>query len=198
MKTKLLITITILLGVSKMNSQTTHNLDWFAGIGQNVDLTIDVGDTVIWTWTSPNHTVENVPGNSVEVFDSGFLGPIGSTYSYTFTVVGDNDYFCGVHGAFSMSGTITVQNNLGVDDFKIDSNFNLYPNPTNSILSISFKNEIPNGTLEVYDMLGKKALSQTLGFNKLTSIDISNLNSGLYLIKVSYDGKSETKQFLKN
>ncbi|MCB0462330.1 MAG: T9SS type A sorting domain-containing protein [Flavobacteriaceae bacterium] len=198
MKTKLLITITILLGVSKMNSQTTHNLDWFAGIGQNVDLTIDVGDTVIWTWTSPNHTVENVPGNSVEVFDSGFLGPIGSTYSYTFTVVGDNDYFCGVHGAFSMSGTITVQNNLGVDDFKIDSNFNLYPNPTNSILSISFKNEIPNGTLEVYDMLGKKALSQALDSNKLTSIDISNLNSGLYLIKVSYEGKSETKQFLKN
>jgi len=198
MKTKLLITITILLGVSKMNSQTTHNLDWFAGIGQNVDLTIDVGDTVIWTWTSPNHTVENVPGNSVEVFDSGFLGPLGSTYSYTFTVVGDNDYFCGVHGAFSMSGTITVQNNLGVDDFKIDSNFNLYPNPTNSILSISFKNEIPNGTLEVYDMLGKKALSQALDSNKLTSIDISNLNSGLYLIKVSYEGKSETKQFLKN
>lgn len=87
---------------------------------------------------------------------------------------------------------------LGVEDFKIGSNFNLYPNPTNSILSITFKNEIPKGTLEVYDMLGKKALSQTLDSNKLTSIDISNLNSGLYLIKVSYDGKSETKQFLKN
>lgn len=87
---------------------------------------------------------------------------------------------------------------LGVQDFKIGSNFNLYPNPTNSILSITFKNEIPNGTLEVYDMLGKKTLSQALDSNQLTSIDISKLNSGLYLIKISYDGKSETKQFLKN
>ena len=198
MKTKLLITITILLGVLKMNSQTTHNLDWFAGIGQNVDLTIDVGDTVIWTWTSPNHTVEYVPGNSVETFDSGFLGPIGSTFSYTFTVVGDNDYFCGVHGALSMSGTISVQNNLGIEDFKIDPNFNLYPNPSNSTLSVTFKNEITNVTLEVYDMLGKKAFSQTLNTNKSTSIDISNLDIGLYLIKVSSEGKSKTKQFIKN
>ena len=198
MKSKLLITIAILLGVSKMNSQTTHNLDWFAGIGQNVDLTIDVGDTVIWTWTSPNHTVENVPGNSVETFGSGFLGPIGSTFSYTFTIVGDNDYFCGVHGAFSMSGTITVQNNLSVNDFKIGSNFNLYPNPANNILNVAFKNEIPNGTFEVYDMLGKQLLSQKLNYNKLASIDISNFNSGLYFIKVSHNGKSETKQFIKN
>tara|TARA_R110000796_G_scaffold116524_7_gene229090 strand:+ start:792 stop:998 length:207 start_codon:yes stop_codon:yes gene_type:complete len=58
-----------------------HNLDWFAGIGSNVDLTITAGDTVIWTWISPTHTVENIDGSSVETFNSGFLGPNGSTFS---------------------------------------------------------------------------------------------------------------------
>lgn len=87
---------------------------------------------------------------------------------------------------------------LGIEDFKIGSNFNVFPNPSNTSLSIAFRNEIPNVTLEVYDMLGKRALTQKLSYNKLTSIDISNLDSGLYLIKVSYDGKSETKQFIKN
>lgn len=198
MKTKLLITLTMLLGIAEMNSQTTHNLNWFTGIGSSVDLTIDVGDTVIWTWTSPNHTVESVPGNSVESFTSGFLGPNGSTYSYTFTVVGANDYLCGVHGAFSMSGTITVENNLGVNDFKMGSSFNIYPNPSNSILNIALKNGITNGTLEVFDMLGKKAMSQTLNSDVFRSIDISNLNSGLYLIKISFEGNSETKRFIIN
>ena len=197
MKTKLLITIAILLCISKMNSQTTHNLNWFTGMGQNVDLTIDVGDTVTWTWTSPNHTVENVPGSSVETFNSGFLGPIGSTFSYTFTVVGDNDYFCGVHGAFSMSGTITVQNNLSTEDFEVGSNFNFYPNPGNSILSLTFKNQVIDGTIEVYDMTGKRVLFQSLNLSKLFSINISNLESGLYLVKASSNGTSETKRFIK-
>lgn len=198
MKTKLLITLTMLLGISEMNSQTTHNLNWFTGIGSSVDLTIDTGDTVIWTWTNPNHTVENVPGSSVETFDSGFKGPIGSTFSYTFTIVGANDYLCSVHGSLSMSGTITVENNLGVDDFKMGSSFNIYPNPSSSVLNVALKNGMTNGTLEVFDMLGKKAMSQTLNSDNFRSIDISNLNSGLYLIKISFEGNSETKRFIIN
>jgi hypothetical protein len=87
---------------------------------------------------------------------------------------------------------------LGLEDFKIGSNYNLYPNPTNSLLSITFKNENFNGTLEVYDMIGKKVMSQSIGSNKLISIDISNLKKGLYLLKISFDGKSETKKFIKN
>ncbi|MEZ4796202.1 MAG: T9SS type A sorting domain-containing protein [Flavobacteriaceae bacterium] len=87
---------------------------------------------------------------------------------------------------------------LGLEDFKIGNNFNLYPNPTSSILSVTFKNEVPNGTLEVYDVLGKKAMSQKLKSDVLTSINISSLDNGVYFIKVSYDGKSETKRFIKN
>jgi hypothetical protein len=201
MKKKLLLTISIIFGLLTMNAQTTHNLNWFAGQGTNVDLTIISGDTVIWTWTSSSHTVENevAPnGNAVETFNSGFLGPIGSTFSYTFTVVGTNDYFCGVHGAASMSGTITVQENLGVEDFESGSSFNVYPNPSDSRLNIQLKQGIINGQIEIFDMLGKQVINHTLNSENLSTINISELNSGLYLIKVSFEGSSETKRFVKN
>jgi hypothetical protein len=198
MKTKLLIAITVLFAVSEINAQTTHNLNWFTGIGSNVDLTIDVGDTVIWTWTSPNHTVESVPGNSVETFTSGFLGPNGSTYSYTFTVVGANDYLCGVHGAFSMSGTITVENNLGVNDFKIGESFKLSPNPSNSLITLSFRNIINQGSIDIYDLTGKVVFNKKLSNSNVDSIDVSDWSEGLYLILVKSDEGSQTKRFVKH
>ncbi|WP_121667090.1 cupredoxin domain-containing protein [Mesonia aquimarina] len=89
-------------------SQTTYNLDWEIGMnGANASLTIDVGDTVIWTWTdSSPHSVRTLP-ESQETFDSGISSGVGTTFSFTFTEAGINDYQCGVHTT-SMFGTITV------------------------------------------------------------------------------------------
>jgi len=61
MKTKLLFVFLLFFCFYGIAQTDTYNLNWFAGIGTNVDLTIETGDTVIWTWTSPNHSVENNP-----------------------------------------------------------------------------------------------------------------------------------------
>lgn len=88
-----------------LNAQQTHNLDWYMGISStDASLTIEEGDTVIWTFTDAvPHSVTNDPG-STETFDSGIQ--TGGTYTYTFTQVGVNPYHCAVHPA--MVGTITV------------------------------------------------------------------------------------------
>ena len=97
----------------QINAQTTHNLDWSMGISSaDASLTIDAGDTVIWTFTdTAPHSVTSDTGSN-ETFDSGTLGA-GSTYQYTFTEEGVNDYHCEVHP--SMVGTITV-NAAAVED----------------------------------------------------------------------------------
>lgn len=195
MKTRLLILA--LISIFSVNAQTTHNLEWFAGIGSNVDLTITAGDTVIWTWTSPNHTVENVPGSSVETFNSGFLGDNGSTFEYTFTVVGDNDYFCGVHGAGSMSGTITVEENLSINDETIRS-FNIEKNPVDSSLNINFSQQISDGKIIIYDLLGKAVISEKITNLNDLALDVSALNKGLYLVAINSENGIETKRFIKN
>ncbi len=195
MKTKLLMLA--FFGIVSANAQTTHNLNWFTGIGSNVDLTINSGDTVTWTWTNPNHTVENISGRSVETFNSGFLASTGSTFSHTFTVVGANDYFCSVHGEGSMSGTITVEGNLSVDENKLKL-FNITSNPSKTQLIINLPPTVISGELTIYDLLGKKVVSQSIQTSDQLSINISNLKQGLYLVSLASEGRRQTERFIKN
>ena len=63
---------------------------------QNV--TINVGDTVEWTWAGPNHsTTSGTPGNPDGLWDSGVHG-IGFVFSRVFTTPGTFNYFCSPHG----------------------------------------------------------------------------------------------------
>lgn len=197
MKTKVLFLLLTFMAFS-LNAQTTHHLDWEMGAnGPEMDLTIDIGDTVIWTWTDAvPHTVQNVVGSSVETFNSGTLTGVGQTYSKTFTVVGDNDYFCGIHGT-SMSGTITVEENLSVDENNLKL-FSITSNPAKTHLIIDLPPSVNSGELVIHDLLGKKVNSQTFQTSQQLSIDVSSLRQGLYFVSLSSEDKKQTQRFIKN
>ena len=194
MKTKLLL-LSLLLTFS-VQAQITHDLPWAAGSGTANDLTIEAGDTVRWTWTSPNHTVENTPGNSVETFSSGFFGPVGSTFEHTFNVIGDNHYFCGVHGAGSMSGTITVDPTASIEDETLQG-FEIYPNPASTSITIKLPKNTIAGEINVFNIVGKQVLNKPLNITTDTQLDVSSLQSGLYIISISSGENSQTKRFIK-
>ncbi len=81
-------------------------------------LTIPVGDTVHWVWVSSGHTV--VSGTSCTA-DNKFCSPSdtscaappalaqGATYDHVFSAPGMFPYYCSIHCAFGMVGTITAQ-----------------------------------------------------------------------------------------
>jgi len=78
------------------------------------DLTVNVGDTVVWTVTKAYieaHSVTSgAPGDadSGKLFDSGIkLRNNGDTFSQTFSTAGTFAYYCEVHPT-EMKGTITV------------------------------------------------------------------------------------------
>ncbi len=97
----------VAVSIAQPASAVTIDLDWEVDIGTSNDASISVGDTVRWTWTDTNtHNVRATAGP--ETYDSDFLTGSGTTFSHTFTQVGDSDYQCDVHGSASMSGTITV------------------------------------------------------------------------------------------
>jgi plastocyanin len=82
------------------------------------NLTIQVGDTVQWTWSSSGHTVTsgsqcNADGQFCSPSDSNCasapLSSQGATYSHTFSTAGTFPYFCIPHCDFGMVGTIVVQ-----------------------------------------------------------------------------------------
>ena len=67
--------------------------------GQTV---VNLGDTVKWTNTSGTHTVTST-GN----WDSGTVMS-GNSFSQVFNSPGTFNYFCAIHGAAAMSGTVIV------------------------------------------------------------------------------------------
>lgn len=68
------------------------------------ELTIQVGDTIIWTnMDSSSHTITSDSGT--ELSSSSFGS--GQTYSHTFNTIGNFAYHCAIHT--SMKGTITVE-----------------------------------------------------------------------------------------
>jgi len=70
-------------------------------------MTLHPGDSVSWVWTGRNqHSVTFTTTNPI--IDSGILST-GSSFTYTFVQTGVYSYYCKVHGAQQMSGTITVQ-----------------------------------------------------------------------------------------
>ena len=73
-------------------------------------------------------------------------------------------------------------------------NVSLYPNPASNRLNISAANTIQNA--EIYNVLGKKVMNVTI--NKTSeSIDISNLASGVYMIKYNIENSIGTAKFIK-
>jgi len=73
------------------------------------DVTIQLGDTVQWTWIGSFHsTTSGTPGNPDGMWDSGVQNA-GFVFNQTFTTAGTFNYYCSVHGTCcSMIGSVTV------------------------------------------------------------------------------------------
>jgi len=86
---------------------------------------------------------------------------------------------------------------LSIDDLDTSTGFNVYPNPTQSVLNIELNGSQANVTYEVFDILGKLINSEILESGNSSQIDVSTWNNGLYLIKISNGDQTETKRFVK-
>lgn len=87
-------------------------------------------------------------------------------------------------------------NNTGIDENET-SLFQLFPNPTTGKISLKFDNQITENTeINVIDITGKivyKEVISVLNSNQNKELDLSNLGSGVYHIKV----KNKTQVFNK-
>jgi len=75
-----------------------------------IDLTIQRGDTVRWTWLSGFHNVRSGDhGSGGSIFSSGdATDTVGTTFEYTFNDLGVFPYHCGPHEVVGMVSSVTV------------------------------------------------------------------------------------------
>lgn len=88
---------------------------------------------------------------------------------------------------------VSVQLTLGTSDFDL-KNVVAYPNPVKDVLNISFDNAITS--VVIYNLLGQQVIVRSPNTNE-TSIDVSNLVSGTYLVKVYADNAVKTLKVIK-
>ena len=107
-----------------------------------------------------------------------------------FTMAGGSNPFGNVYidnVIFYKAGTASVNNNdlLG---------FSMYPNPVRNVLNISAAETIEKA--EIFNVLGKRVMSTRIN-NTRGTVDVSELSSGIYLIKYNVNDKVGTAKFIK-
>lgn len=112
---------------------------------------------------------------------------------------------CGLNGQGRLGDGTTIDRitltpiacpttNLGIDDFTETNTVKVYPNPVNDILNISFEQGI--SAVVVYNLLGQEVFSKPFNSNEV-SINMSNLASGTYLVKVNAENLVKTVKIIK-
>jgi hypothetical protein len=83
---------------------------------------------------------------------------------------------------------------LGANDNEVNDLI-IYPNPTTERLNLSVASGFDNAVYMIYDVNGRKVLGGKLVGS---SIDVSNLSTGNYILRFINDGNIKIQKFIKN
>ena len=87
----------------------------------------------------------------------------------------------------------TTVSALGTPAFNQGRLFTVYPNPTDSVLTITVTNEAPVRSITIYNLLGQKVLVA----ENAATINVSALSPGTYFVTVATDTASDSLRFIK-
>jgi len=130
------------------------------------------------------------------------LLPDAVTGVYNFTPTTTGVYHVGIHantptaaGIF-MVFEVKVEAPLSVADFEAN-NFSLYPNPAKDNFILETNTALMSA-IQITDINGRIVKSMNLSGVSNTSVDISDLKTGMYFVAVQTDNGSGTTKFIKN
>jgi len=184
--------------------QTTHTVSVANYSFTPSQLTITVGDKVIWKNNGGTH---NVNGNK-STFASNpesFGNNLGSgwTYEFVFNTAGTYDYQCDPHAAMGMVGKVIVNPKSTTDVAKLADNsadnFSLYPNPASQYIELLVPNKHANiSSLKVYSIAGTLIDQKFLSGNEESfRYDISRFQNGVYFMEINAGNQKNVLKFLK-
>jgi 1,4-alpha-glucan branching enzyme len=83
---------------------------------------------------------------------------------------------------------------LAIEDFEKPNTITLYPNPVSDYFTLN----VSSSKVEIYSLSGQLVKSFLDKGNKMTKFSVSELNTGLYIVKVTDDiNKTQVMKFLK-
>jgi hypothetical protein len=134
----------------------------------------DGGETILTNGSSYNSLITNTDVT------------VGDTYYVRVSGFSEDDA-----GTFCLK--VSTNQLLANDNFSFES-LKLYPNPTKNTLNVSYNQEISN--VEVYNLVGQRVANLTPNANE-GQLDMSNLASGAYFVKVTSNNATKTVKVIK-
>ena len=84
-----------------------------------------------------------------------------------------------------------------LDEFSING-LSVYPNPTQTELSISTKVSLGNATIKLTDLNGREVLNIERNLIDTISINTANLQDGIYILSISGENFNFVEKVIKN
>ncbi len=139
-----------------------------------------------WNWVFQNGVADATDIKHPKVTYS-------TTGTFSVTLTATNSF-----GSDDTTITVVVVDDVKVDKYSSNPDIKLYPTPANDVLNI---NNIPltkNAKINIYDIVGNIVYNSEINYNeKNKTLNISNLNDGVYFIKINADNFSYVKKFSK-
>lgn len=139
-------------------------------------------ESVLWDFGDGTSSTEENPTHTYTA---------DGTYTVSLTVIK-----CGKSGTIEKDVAVTVD--LGVNNLSTKSLISVFPNPTNGVFQVKFDDNSNKAKIEIYDMKGSMLMTKEVVGKSLFEMNIGQLNSGLYFLKVTTEESTFFTKVLKN
>ncbi|HOB27280.1 MAG TPA: T9SS type A sorting domain-containing protein [Bacteroidales bacterium] len=137
----------------------------------------------------------NSPNNLSDVM---FYKAIGADHIWLYSPVNDISYTIEI---WNFLKKFRLSNSQNINDLS-ENNIQIFPNPTNSILTITFPHQYMNdfNLIEIYNTLGELVYSQKIhSLQNQITINLSDLSEGIYFLEILQQNKLfQNKIIIKN
>ena len=177
----------LITGINTQNyNGLTLSLGHYKGTNASSnELLIEVGDGTTWTALTYTRTSGAGTSNWINITPAGV---IPSTSNLNIRITNPSNSNVG----FRIDDIKLTGDVLSIKEFGSISGLKMFPNPAKNILNIISDSSAAKN-IEIYNILGAKVLTNE-GVNK--TINISELVKGVYVVKITEDEKTATRQLI--
>lgn len=155
----------------------------------NANIVTPSGLSNVTFYTAPNENAVETDLTRVQQSSN----PCNPGTSSSINTVGGQTYYVFVMNSGGRTDIQIDVTTLGVNQYSLEG-FTFYPNPSTGVLNLNSNKNIE--MVSIYNMVGQKVLSSTLNTSS-TSLDISQLSVGTYVMKVVVNGETGTYKVIK-
>lgn len=172
----------------RMSSAATHvnpsggptGVGSFTTVGLTINPTLAAGFVYPKVWTQYTYTVSGLSGPTSVKFAFRYFVTAGGTN-------GNNSDIIGID-------TFSVDRTLSTNDF-FRNNFSVFPNPVRDIVNVANLQNLEITSISILDINGRVVKQSN---SDVTSLQIGDLNSGVYFLKINTPEGIGTSKIIKN